>query len=130
LCTRCTGQYVGLIAYALCITQTAVEHLPISLIWLLPLPITIDWVTQTLNKRVSTKSLRLLTGFLFGIWVGELVATILSRDFSSIMKVGVQITTYLVVVMSILFIHQGSIDNYLKPYEDFIEDYQKQNMKD
>lgn len=100
--------------------------LPAFFSWLLPLPATLDWLTQTLKKRVSTTPIRLVTGMLFGIWLGDLLRGAISGDIRSLYLFGLQIIIYMAVVMLILFKYQGIIDSYLKPYEDFIEDYRRQ----
>jgi uncharacterized membrane protein len=127
LCARCTGQYVGLLIYILLSIQQQIKpHFSCLLIWSLPFPATYDWLTQTLNMCKSTISIRLITGCLFGLWLGIFFHIIILFDFDAMFIVGIQVIVYVLIVLSILMINQGSIDQYLKPSEDFIESYLKQ----
>lgn len=128
LCTRCTGQYLGIIVYLSFFLQEPTVNLLISSIILLPLPATLDWLTQTLKWRKSTTLIRLITGFLFGIWIGVLVHAIKAWNINLLIVMVVQSFGYMSFVMAILYKNHGCIDDYLKPYEEFIAEYERQRQ--
>lgn len=69
VCARCTGFYMGLIAYLICnlfyTHNYDLNMLIISII--LMIPVAIDGFTQYAGLRESTNELRLITGFIGGI---------------------------------------------------------------
>ena len=97
------------------------------MIWILPLFATLDWLTQTLNKRLSTTPIRLITGSLFGIWLGIVVHALLLFDLQLLLILGIQSAIYITLVTGVLLSNRGCIDKYLKTYEEFIMEYQRQN---
>src|SRR5258708_14182676 len=73
-CTRCIGQYSGMI---LALFAMLFAGFKVTTIWnagayflLLPFPATCDWFTQTMGWRESINSIRVLSGFLYGISLG------------------------------------------------------------
>ncbi|MFC0332307.1 DUF2085 domain-containing protein [Paenibacillus sepulcri] len=128
LCTRCTGQYSMMFLYLAWSMKIKITE-PAIVIYLLPLPATIDWLTQTLKWRESTTPIRLLTGGLFGIWLAVVVKQVIYWDPQLLLQILYQILIYIFAVMTVLLAKKGSIDDYLQPYEDFIGEYQLQRSK-
>ena len=69
LCARCTGIYSGIlslfVAWFLGFDFPAWLYLPLFSI--LPLPSTVDWLTQSCKLRESRNPIRVSTGYLLGI---------------------------------------------------------------
>lgn len=95
-------------------------------ILLLPFFATIDWLTQALELRESNNILRVISGGLFGIWLAIGVNALLTVDGKMILYYLLQSIVYIGLVLLILGLNKGSIDNYLKPYEEFVATYEKQ----
>jgi len=123
LCTRCTGQYSMMLLYLILSLLFEIKE-PAVLIYLLPLPATLDWLTQTIKWRESTTPIRLLTGGLFGIWLAVAVRHIIFWDSHILLQLLYQSIIYIMAVLLVLIAKKGSIDDYLQPYEDFINEYQ------
>jgi uncharacterized membrane protein len=127
LCTRCTGQYAAFSTVFLILLLDGGQSLPLWGLYLLPLPATADWLSQTMQWRESNTFMRLLTGGCFGVWLaGWLQAIIWSH--SAIVHLPIQIALYVGVTMLVLSLKKGSIDEYLLPYEEYVEEY-KRNKK-
>ncbi|MNL56653.1 hypothetical protein D3C87_1801630 [compost metagenome] len=97
---------------------------PAIIIYLLPLPATLDWLTQTLKWRESTTSIRLVTGGLFGIWMAIVLKQLSLWNLPLFLPLLYQISLYLLAVAFSLLAKRGALDDYLEPYEKFIQDYQ------
>jgi uncharacterized membrane protein len=71
-CSRCLGVLLGGAAGLLCV----VLHYRIDVIWslLLLLPLVLDGFLQLFRERESTNTVRLATGFLFGLGLQFLLA--------------------------------------------------------
>jgi uncharacterized membrane protein len=96
--------------------------LPIWALYLLPFFATADWLTQALQWRESTTFLRILTGGLFGIWMAEWVCTLMKGGIVLI-HLPIQIALYIALTLFLLSLKKGAIDDYLLPYEQFVEEY-------
>jgi uncharacterized membrane protein len=125
LCTRCTGQYAAFAA-ALLLALIGRWDLGVVIPYLLPLPATLDWLTQALKLRESTTWLRLATGGLFGTWLANAVLALIAWDTGALLHTLIQIFGYVSAVMLVFALIKGSMDAYLKPYEDFVEEFRKQ----
>lgn len=72
LCARCTGKYLGIlsvfVAWFLSLDFPTGLYLP--LFSSLPVPSTLDWITQGCKLRESRNTIRVCTGFLLGISEG------------------------------------------------------------
>jgi uncharacterized membrane protein len=83
LCARCTGEYSAIlilfIAWFLGFEFPAWLFLP--LISILPLPSTVDWVTQSCKLRESRNTIRVFTGFLLGITKGLILLMLVKGMF-------------------------------------------------
>jgi uncharacterized membrane protein len=125
LCTRCTGQYT---AFAIAFIMEWLFHWDFSVVatYFLPLPATLDWLTQALKFRESKTWLRLITGGFFGVWLANVVLAIFTWNYSTLIHTCIQILGYVSFVLIVFLLKKGSMDIYLKPYEDFVEEYQSQ----
>jgi uncharacterized membrane protein len=128
LCTRCTGQYM---AFAIALVLGGFFRWNFSLVatYLLPLPATLDWLTQALKLRESKTWIRLITGGLFGIWLANSLLALFIWNSSALIHTCIQIAAYVTSVLIVFMLKKGSMNVYLKPYEDFVEEYQKQKTK-
>lgn len=128
LCTRCTGQYI---ACFLMLAMNIILGLKPSVVftYILPLPATADWLTQALQLRESKTWIRLLTGGLFGIWLANFILSIVTLNLISLFHILLQIIIYVTAVMIFFIRKKGSMDRYLKPYEDFVEEYIRRKNK-
>jgi len=72
LCARCTGIYSGIlsvfVAWFLGFDFPTWLYLP--LFSLLPVPSTVDWITQSCKLRESKNPIRISTGYILGISCG------------------------------------------------------------
>jgi uncharacterized membrane protein len=125
LCTRCTGQYT---TFAIALFVGEFFRLDFSLVatYLLPLPATLDWLTQALKFRESKTWIRLITGGLFGVWLADILLAFFNWNSCTLIHACIQIVAYVSSVLIAFMLKKGSMDVYLKPYEDFVEEYQKQ----
>lgn len=84
LCARCTGQFIGFVAYlVLFYGSSSFQSLalaPITLVVaaLLPLPAALDWITQSTGARESGNRVRLVTGVALGAAVADLLTLLLT----------------------------------------------------
>jgi hypothetical protein len=101
---------------------------PFWLACLLPLPATLDWLTQTLRWRESTTLIRLLTGGLFGVWLAIVFKHIYIWDSHFLLYSMYQCIVFIAGTLLSLLAKKGSIDDYLLPYETFIDEYQAQRQ--
>jgi len=126
ICSRCLGQWIG---FALVIIWS-LNAIPIErglgqsflVFGLLPLPIAVDWSTQTLGLRESTNPLRALTGFLYGLGLGQYIVSLLSRDWLAVTTATSIFLCYMLVFWLVVS-KPGIASNYLKPYEEFIREH-------
>ena len=125
-CARCSGQYLTLVLYLLFNLLRPQVAVPIWCILILPLFSTVDWLTQTLKLRYSNNLIRFTTGGAFGVWLGILIHSVIILDTKLLLFLLVQAVLYTIVVLIILYRKDGCIDEYVKPYEEFIQQYQKQ----
>ena len=65
VCARCTGFYLGLIAYLIMDKLYDINSLALSVIFIMPT--LIDGLTQEFSPRESNNILRVTTGFIGGI---------------------------------------------------------------
>ena len=69
LCARCTGIYSGILS--IFVAWFLGFHFPtwlyLPLFSILPLPSTVDWITQSCKLRESRNTIRTCTGYLLGI---------------------------------------------------------------
>jgi uncharacterized membrane protein len=128
LCTRCTGQYM---AFTIALVLGEIFRWDFNLVvtYLLPLPATFDWLTQALKLRESKTWIRLITGGLFGVWLANVLLALFIWNSSALIHTCIQIVAYVSSVLFTFMLKKGSMDVYLKPYEDFVEEYQKQKKK-
>lgn len=130
ICTRCLGQYLGIIfaVVMMAISGFQVNQLLEALIFyvLLPIPVIIDWLTQTLRWRESANPIRVLTGFLFGLSLGATIMSVLTWNLPMLIVSFVSYGFYLVIGLWILKRFQV-IDQYLAPYEEFVSSLGHQN---
>jgi len=72
LCARCTGKYSGILSVfvAWFLGFNFPTWLYLSLFSILPVPSIVDWVTQSCKLRESRNTIRVCTGYLFGISEG------------------------------------------------------------
>jgi uncharacterized membrane protein len=123
LCTRCLGQWLGFllsIAWALVLMNG--ESSPVVdllILALLPLPVALDWSTQTLGYRESSNLVRIITGFLYGVALGLFAAHLFHRNW---LMVGSGALVFLVYFLVFCFVisRPGIAAAYLAPYEQFI----------
>ncbi len=87
LCARCTGQFAGIVAGLTVFGISEVLRFSVfsfvvqSIVSLLPLLAAWDWTSQSLGRRESTNSLRLLSGVLLGIAFIDLLGLLVFRQF-------------------------------------------------
>lgn len=88
LCTRCTGEVVGLVAWVAVwaiVTPHGVDlfSLPIqaAILGILPMAAALDWITQSLGRRESNSGLRLLSGALLGFAVGDGLGALIAAQW-------------------------------------------------
>lgn len=87
LCARCTGQVVGILTGLTVLGISEVLRFPVfsfvvqSIASLLPLLAAWDWTSQSLGRRESTNSLRLVSGTLLGIAFIDLLGLLVFRQF-------------------------------------------------
>ena len=70
LCTQCTSQWVSFGLFAWILPFYSIElatFIWAAVLFLLPLPALVDWVTQSWELRESTTSIRVLTGSALGL---------------------------------------------------------------
>ena len=69
LCARCAGIYAGIVSAFLAwfLGFDLPAWLWLLLLAILPVPSTVDWVTQSTKLRESRNSIRIFTGYLLGI---------------------------------------------------------------
>ena len=127
LCARCTGKYLGLLLCLLLIFWRGHISIPYLIFIFLPLPATLDWLTQTIKIRESKNTLRIITGFIYGLWLGLCIHTVILWDISYLLIIVLQCLGYISVVGFILTRKKGCINEYLKPYEEFVDQYLAQN---
>ncbi|HOB43695.1 MAG TPA: DUF2085 domain-containing protein [Methanoculleus thermophilus] len=65
LCARCQGILFGMLSGVLC-WMYSLSFIPTIAAVLFMIPMLVDGFTQNFNKRESTNTLRIITGFLFG----------------------------------------------------------------
>lgn len=84
LCVRCNGVYFAIImaTYLLLIGNFQITLNLTILPYLFIIPMGIDGVTQYLNWRESTNSLRLITGVLADIGIIILIISIVNKHYS------------------------------------------------
>ncbi|WP_018248044.1 DUF2085 domain-containing protein [Orenia marismortui] len=126
LCARCTGQYLALFLFMLFQAKIDYSSIPFEIISILPLFATLDWLTQTLEIRKSNNYLRVITGGVFGVWLGIILCSIINLNFNLLIKLSIQSLIYFIIVLSILFFRRDKLNKYLKPYEKFIQKYEQQ----
>ena len=125
ICSRCLGQWIG---FALVIIWS-LNAVPVErglgqsllVFGLLPLPVAVDWSTQTLGLRESTNPLRALTGFLYGLGLGQYIVSLLSRDWLTV-TAATSIFLCYALVFWLVVSRPGIASKYLKPYEEFIRE--------
>ena len=87
LCARCTGQGLGVVAFLVGAAVLIAGGRPLFepsfqlLIALAPLPAAIDWLSQSMGRRESTTSVRVVTGMLLGFAFADLVALPIVRPW-------------------------------------------------
>jgi uncharacterized membrane protein len=83
LCTRCTGQVLGVAAYLLLLLLASARSVSVLtpsvqlLFAAAPLPAALDWLSQSLHRRESTNQLRLVSGLFLGMAWADLLALLL-----------------------------------------------------
>jgi len=72
LCARCTGVYSGILSLfvASFLGFDFPTWLYLPLFSILPIPVTVDWITQSCKLRESRNTIRICTGYLLGISEG------------------------------------------------------------
>ncbi len=126
LCARCMGKYLGLITYLTTIIILGSLQTPLLLTLILPLPATLDWFTQTMKLRESFNLLRITTGFCFGFWVGIVMHALVTFNIPLISVLGLQAFIYTAAVFTVFIFKREFLHDYVRPYEEFIVEYQKQ----
>lgn len=118
-CTRCSGMLIGVSLFILAAFTFKIE-VPslvalISCI-LLPLPIFIDWGTQSLTKRKSTTKSRLMTGALAGL--GIFLLTYSTRDY--LILSAIALAVYFTLLFTISFIKMRRMAKQMdeEPWDD------------
>ncbi|WP_409199428.1 DUF2085 domain-containing protein [Methanobrevibacter sp. DSM 116169] len=78
VCSRCTGFYIGVIAYLIYSNFNIINYSIGLFIFglLLLLPAYVDGVSQYNGYRMSNNSLRLITGLLGGVGLGIIIKNI------------------------------------------------------
>jgi len=103
LCARCTGRYSALlgifIAWFLGYGFPTWAYFP--LFTFLPLPSVVDWFTQSCKLRESTNTIRIFTGFLFGIAEGLVLLTIVNAMLYLFLSALAVFATYAVSIYAI-----------------------------
>ena len=123
ICTRCFGQYLGIFLSLLFLLTsdfvlkgTLREFL---LLCILPFPVIIDWLSQTLGFRESSNVIRIISGFIFGINLGILIHFFLNGItlmFITLMVIYVVYAGFVIVLLR----RYDVLGAYMEPYEDFI----------
>jgi uncharacterized membrane protein len=128
LCSRCLAQNIGLVVSLWAIVTfrihiTDIIH-SVFLFGLLPLPVTVDWFSQTMGNRESNNIIRVITGFLFGISLGVSISVIIHVNIFATLIMIVSYLFYLTIVMSRLR-KLKLINAYISPYQSFLASYEK-----
>ena len=93
LCTRCTSQWVSFGLFAWILPFYSIElatFIWAAVLFLLPLPALVDWVTQSWELRESTTSIRVLTGSALGLGYAFEFEAIVELDLTrALLGVGV-----------------------------------------
>lgn len=123
LCTRCLGKWLGL-PLALCWGLAATQGegslvAELLVLALLPLPVAIDWSTQTLGYREGRNLVRIITGFLYGVALGRYATHWLRADWPAA-GLGSLILLVYFLVFCFVISRPGVAAGYLAPYERFI----------
>jgi uncharacterized membrane protein len=126
LCTRCLGQWIGFvlsIGWGLCTIPAERNFVQNILVFgLLPLPVAIDWSTQTLGYRESNNPLRMLTGLLYGASLGQYISSLFSRDWPAALT-GASVYFFYMLIFWFVISRPGIASTYLRPYEEFIREH-------
>lgn len=123
ICTRCLGQYIGFVFSIFCFWGLSfrIQDSWTGLLYfgLLPLPSTGTWLVQTVLKMENQNSIRVLSGFLFGVSTGIAFGHFILLDMQVMLIIIPIYGLYLSMVM-LLLRTTNSIPKYLAPYEDFL----------
>lgn len=109
LCARCTGQGLGVAAYAaLVLTATLplafVLQPPFQLVWVVaPLPAAVDWSLQAIRGRESTNLRRLISGALLGAAFLDVLLLLLTRTWLGVAAAVVVFLAYALGIAALLF---------------------------
>jgi len=84
LCARCTGKYTGILSVF--VTWFLGFNFPgwlyLPLFSILPVPSIVDWIMQSCKLRESRNTIRVCTGYLFGISEGFFLLMLVKGMFS------------------------------------------------
>lgn len=125
VCSRCLGQWFGFLSSLIWglifmpVDRGLAEGLLVF--GLLPLPVAVDWSTQTLGLRESTNLVRVLTGLLYGVALAQYVVSVVSRDWMTVITATSVFVCYMLVFWLVVS-RPGVATSYLKPYEEFIHE--------
>ncbi|MCA9940041.1 MAG: DUF2085 domain-containing protein [Anaerolineales bacterium] len=122
ICTRCFGQYIGIgLGILLILLGFEISELAGAILFFgfLPLPATLDWTTQTVMGRESKNTLRIMTGFLFGVSIGAFLGAIFRFNLRALLFA---LPMYSIYIGSVLWLFYGSniMEDYLAPYEQYL----------
>lgn len=100
LCARCTGVYSGILIVL--ISSFLGFNLPtwlyLPLFSILPIPGAVDWITQSFGLRESRNSVRVSTGFLFGVSQGLFLLMLVRAMFYLFLQALAVVVIYLLLV--------------------------------
>lgn len=108
VCARCTGQLLGLVAFAILYLLRADLPVPLFvpttqlLFALAPLPAAIDWLAQSAGRRESSNPVRVITGAFLGVAFADAVALLLTENWLLFAGAVLVFALYVATILSIL----------------------------
>lgn len=120
LCARCTGTCSGILSMiALRFLGFVVPYvLYVPLISALPVPATLDWMTQSCGLRESKNSIRVTTGYLLGAAEGLALLSLASGMLQLSLMVLAVVGVYFLMIYAVA-LRTKFLDSYLR--ENFEE---------
>lgn len=115
LCARCTGTGSGILSMiALRFLGFAVPYfLYVPLISALPVPATLDWMTQSCGLRESKNAIRITTGYLLGVAEGLALLLLASGMLQLFLVVLAVVGIYFLMIYAVA-LRTRCLDSYLE----------------
>ena len=115
LCARCTGTCFGILSMIALrfLGFEAPYFLYVPLISVLPVPVTLDWMTQTCGLRESMNAIRISTGYLLGAAEGLTLLSLASGKLQLFLMVLAVAGIYFSAIYAVA-LKTRCLDSYLE----------------